>query len=48
MWEARLVGAGVGVVEWVARVRIGRGLPGEVLDMVGMPLARWMRCVLIG
>ena len=35
MWEGRLVEAGVGVVEWAARVGTGRGLPGEILGMIG-------------
>lgn len=34
LWEARLVQAGVGVVNWVAKVRTGRWLPGEILGMV--------------
>ncbi|KAM0795570.1 hypothetical protein BDR22DRAFT_894105 [Usnea florida] len=36
MWEARLVEAGVGVVNWVAKERLGeRWLPGEILGMIG-------------
>ena len=34
-WEARLVQAGMGVVNWAAKVRTGRWLPGEILGMVG-------------
>lgn len=40
MWEARLVHAGVGVVDWAARVRTGRWLPGEILGMIGERLRR--------
>ncbi|CAF9913802.1 hypothetical protein IMSHALPRED_001449 [Imshaugia aleurites] len=35
MWEARLVEAGVGVVDWAAKVRTGKWLPGEILSMIG-------------
>lgn len=35
MWEARLVEAGVGLVNWAAKVRMGRWLPGEILGMIG-------------
>lgn len=35
MWEARLVEAGLGVVNWAAKVRTGRLLPGEILGMIG-------------
>lgn len=37
-WEARLVQAGVGFVNWVAKVRTGRWLPGEILGMIGEEL----------
>ena len=39
-WEARLVQAGVGFVNWVAKVRTGRWLPGEILGMIGEELRR--------
>lgn len=35
LWEARLGQAGVGFVDWVAKVRTGRWLPGEILGMIG-------------
>lgn len=38
MWEARLVKAGVGFVNWAAKVRTGRWLPGEILGMIGESL----------
>lgn len=38
MWEARLVEAGVGFVNWAAKVRTGRWLPGEILGMIGESL----------
>lgn len=34
-WEARLVQAGMGLVNWAAKVRTGRWLPGEILGLVG-------------
>lgn len=39
-WEARLVEAGVGVVNWAAKVRMGRCLPGEILGMIGERLQK--------
>lgn len=35
MWRARLVEAGVGVVNWAAKVKTGKFLPGEILMMIG-------------
>ena len=40
MWEASLVHAGVGVVNWAAKVRTGRWLPEEILGMIGERLRR--------
>lgn len=42
MWERRWVEAGVGIVEGVAVRELGggRGLPREILDMVGRELRR--------
>lgn len=40
MWETRLVEAGVGVVNWAAKVRMGRWLPGEILGMIGERLQK--------
>lgn len=35
MWEGRLVEAGVGLVNWAAKMRTGRFLPREILGMIG-------------
>ncbi|CAD6567451.1 MAG: hypothetical protein ASARMPREDX12_005841 [Alectoria sarmentosa] len=40
MWEGRLVEAGVGVVNWAAKVRAGRWLPGEILGMIGQRMQK--------
>lgn len=32
--------AGVGVVNWAAKVRMGRWLPGEILGMIGERLQK--------
>lgn len=40
LWEARLVQAGVGVVNWAAKVRTGRWLPEEILGMIGERLQK--------
>ena len=40
MWEARLVEAGVGVVNWAAKVRTGNWLPGEIVGMIGERLRK--------
>ena len=40
MWEARLVQAGVGVVNWAAKVRMGQWLPEEILGMIGERLRK--------
>ncbi|KAL9131254.1 MAG: hypothetical protein Q9175_006805, partial [Cornicularia normoerica] len=39
MWKARLVQAGVGVVNWATKVRTGRWLPEEILRMI----AGWLQ-----
>ena len=40
IWEARLVHAGVGFLNWAAKVRTGRWLPGEILGMIGERLQK--------
>ena len=40
IWEARLVQAGLGVVNWAAKARTGRWLPGEILGMIGERLQK--------
>ena len=40
VWEERWVEAGVGLIDWVATGKIGRGLPREILGMVEMELRR--------
>lgn len=40
VWEERFLDAGLEMVNWAAVRALGRGLPGEILGLVGWELGR--------